>query len=82
LFDTWKSLAETPIKSQPVDEVEISDALGDFDKKLHKGMKAVAEGATIVDAQHIGEGQTMSVFVVLAKDGSVRAVWMRHGDFE
>jgi hypothetical protein len=69
MVDTWKSLADSPPATRAVREWEPDKGFGGFDKKYHKGMKASAKDATIVQAEHIGDGFTMTVSIVVAKDG-------------
>jgi predicted outer membrane protein len=82
VIDTWKSLADTPTPSAPIREWELEASLGGFDRKYHKAMKETAKDAMIVQAEYIGSGFKMTALVVLAKDGTVHAIWMRHGEFE
>jgi len=45
-----------------------------FPRKHRKDMAAVAKGATIIDA--VLEGNAADIYIVVAPDGTVRAVWL------
>jgi len=82
IIDTWKGLADTPTPSAPIREWDLDRSLRGFDKKFHKAMKEAARDAAIVQAEHIGSGATMTLSIIIGKDGETHAIWMRHGEFE
>ena len=82
VFDTWKGLADGPTPASAAREWDADKTFDGWDRKYRKRMKEVARDATIVSIQYIGSGYTMNSSIVAAKDGTVRAIWMEHGEFE
>lgn len=53
-----------------------------FPPKLGKRIKALAQGATIVEGRHTGDGLDMDVYLALDADSHVRAIFLTEEGFE
>lgn len=82
LIDTWRTVAEPPRAADSFHVWEPARAFESFDDKSQKEVQSVARDATIVLAQYGGNGVKMDAWLVVGKDGAVRAIWMDRSVFE
>jgi hypothetical protein len=81
LMDTRKSLSNPP-PTADFRDFPIDAAMGGFDAKYRKNMKAIAKDGTVIVSAYIGDGMVMRVRLVVGPDSTIRAVWVDYNEFE
>lgn len=72
----YKHFNKTPLAKLAVTEMKLERFLLRFDPKLRPNVKAAAKGTKVVHAAFDGDGEALDIYLGIAADGSVRAVWL------